>query len=177
MKIGRIVKALNNLARTGWMLRGIPPSNAETVSQHLYSASLISLVLSSKLKEKNIDVDPYKAVSITLIHDLAEAFYGDIVTPFSDKYLRSKENIEASIIEKEVSCRNIRELYMEFIKQKSLEAKIAKLSDLLSTYIQARIYMQDGYDVKDILENVEKKIRKIASEIGIDDPYKLIEDL
>lgn len=86
-----IVRAMNNLARTGWMLRGVPPAVCETVSQHSYSTSIIALHVVEKLREKGIDVDPYKTIALALVHDVPEAFTDDILSLFSKRYIPRKK--------------------------------------------------------------------------------------
>ncbi|RLE92451.1 MAG: phosphohydrolase, partial [Thermoprotei archaeon] len=34
MMLDELLQALKNLSRTGWMLRGVPHSEAETVAEH-----------------------------------------------------------------------------------------------------------------------------------------------
>jgi putative hydrolase of HD superfamily len=70
-------KTLLNLARTVWLLRGVPPSLAETVAEHSFLSAFICIELGSRIQ----GVDIGKAVLYTLIHDLGEAFIGDITKP------------------------------------------------------------------------------------------------
>ncbi|MET1159741.1 MAG: HD family hydrolase [Thermoprotei archaeon] len=170
MKLYEIVKALDSLVRSGWMIRGIPGSIGETVSQHMYTASLIALVISEEMRNRGYSVDPYRAASLAIVHDLAEAVIGDII-PF---YSPNKNDIEKDVVEKRFRSSVIKSLYREYVEQKTLEARIARLSDYLATYIKAKIYQELGYKVDDILANSFEKAKSIAHDLGISD---LIEDI
>ncbi len=176
MDLRNIISSLNSLARTGWMLRGIPPSIAETVSQHVFAASLIALFISEKMRDKyNIDIG--KTVSMTLVHDIVEAFTGDIVAPISDEYFKEmREIMEKDVLEKKISSQIIKELYTEFLEQKTIEAKVARLSDYIATYLQGLYYSSLGYNVNDIISNMKNKIKKYSSELGINDIIEEIMD-
>jgi Predicted hydrolases of HD superfamily len=78
--------SLINLARTGWMLRGIPGSLAETVAEHSFMSALICMELSEDVK----DLDVEKMAIYALLHDLGEAFIGDVVKNFSSSVGETK---------------------------------------------------------------------------------------
>jgi putative hydrolase of HD superfamily len=59
----------------------------------------------------------------------------------------------------------ILEIYEEYSIGKTLEAKIVKLSDRLSTCIQAQRFYDNGYEnVKDIIVNTKREVDKILKE-------------
>jgi hypothetical protein len=53
VKINELIYSLNSIARSGWMIKGVEPCKAETVSQHLFASALIALEISSSLE--NVD--------------------------------------------------------------------------------------------------------------------------
>ena len=71
----QIVRLLKTQKRTGWVDHNIPNASVESISDHMYRMSIISMVIPNN--EINID----KCVKIAVIHDIAEALVGDI-TPF-----------------------------------------------------------------------------------------------
>ncbi|RLG81140.1 MAG: phosphohydrolase [Thermoprotei archaeon] len=174
MDIARILDALNSLARTGWMIRGIPPSIAETVSQHSYASSIIALYLAEKLGKRGVKVDLYKAAVLALLHDLPEAFTGDILRPFSIEHIPRKEEIELAVLEREVELESIKRLYREYVEQTTVESRIARLADYIATYIQAVVYKEKGYRVDDIIAGVRKRIEELAENLGISDAVRYI---
>lgn len=158
---------LKNLPRTGWLLRGIPKTIAETVAEHTFEAAIIALALTKSISRKYKNINPFKVLAITLIHDLAEAYIGDIIKSFSNKIGDLKKEIE-----KEVFIKNLKEilpveLFEEYIESKSIEALIARISDLVATYIQGLRYENQGYNVDEIINNTLNEAIMYAERIGI----------
>ncbi|AFZ70226.1 putative HD superfamily hydrolase [Caldisphaera lagunensis DSM 15908] len=159
-KIDELIYSLNSIARSGWMIKGIEPCKAETVSQHLFASSLIALEISSKLN----NVDKYKAASIALIHDIGEAIIGDISkTANIDKSKSEKDAINSLDINNE-----IKKLYYEFESSNTIEGIIAKISDLLSTYIISLKYEREGYNVNSIKDNVKEEIINLSKKYNLE---------
>ncbi|WFO75623.1 HD family hydrolase [Desulfurococcaceae archaeon MEX13E-LK6-19] len=171
------IASLKNLPRTGWLLRGVPPSVAETVAEHSFEAAIISLLISSNIKENNKNIDPLKAISLTLVHDIAEAFIGDIVKAFSNKIGSIKEKIEAEIVDEECHISVLSRLFKEYIEGKTIEAIVAKISDLLATYLQGMRYRAQGYNVEEIAYNSLKKALELAKKYDIEDEVKRVLEL
>ncbi len=164
-KLVEISEILDSLARSGWMLRGIPACLSETVSQHSYRVALLTLGLAAKLSSKGVNVDVGRAVLLALIHDIAEAYIGDITPMFKGYSVKEPAELEA-VIER-IGIETITRLFREYQEQKSVEALIVKLADQLATLSKAYRYSAIGYNVDDIIENTEEKIRVLASKIGL----------
>lgn len=162
----RILSGGKNLVRTGWMQRGVPPSVGETVAQHSWEAGILAYYISKKLKEKGVNVSPEKAVTIAVFHDIGETLLGDLPKWATDR-LPQKEEIEREAI-KQLGLGE--ELFEEY-KNKSLEGQIAKLSEMLATYLQARRYLRHGYDVKEIMETYFSVLQEMKRR----SPFNLIE--
>ncbi|BFH73591.1 HD family hydrolase [Sulfurisphaera javensis] len=156
MNLERVIVGCKNLVRTGWMQRGIPPAMGETVSQHSWEAAVLAYFLAKKLKEKGIEINPERASVIALFHDSAESIVGDLPKWTSDR-INQKEDLEVEAFN-ELGLDE--ELFQEYKEGKTLEGKIAKLCDRLSTYLQAKRYASLGYDVKEIIQTYEKEIEK-----------------
>jgi len=78
-RLDKILLAIKNTPRTGWMLRGVPAAIAETIAEHLAESSILAIHISEKLASCGINVDVYKAAAIAAVHDIAEGVIGDIV--------------------------------------------------------------------------------------------------
>lgn len=97
-----IIGHLKTNKRTGWELRKIP--QVESVADHMYRMSVMSLVLSSLCNsddDTGETLDANRCVKIALVHDLAEAIVGDIV-PFelSGITKEDKHKMERDAMEK-----------------------------------------------------------------------------
>ena len=164
-----ILQALKSLARTGWMLRGVPKSLAESVAEHSFLSAVVALVMASKLRFSGVDVDPLRATVLALIHDVGEAYIGDIAKVFDELAGAVKESVEIGVVEDMVENEFLKTLYREFHEGKTKEAQIAKLCDHLATYIQARIYEGMGFDVEDVRRSSYERALSIARKLGIEE--------
>ena len=166
-RLGRLAETLeaaSALARTGWMLRGVPHQLAESVAEHSFWAAVIALELSSIARSLGIDVSPERVASIALVHDLAEALMGDIakVSGISDAV---KEEAERKAIDMLPLSAVARSLMLEFMERRSVEARLAKAAEELATLLRARSYIRVGYDVSDIYNNMCNRVVKMLGEI------------
>lgn len=165
MNILRAINAAKCLRRTGWMQLGLP--DAETVASHSFEAAVLALELASAA-----EANPEKAAVLALIHDLPEAVMGDISKWTSSRMTRI--DIEAAM---EIESKEILKLVSEFLEEKTREAKVAKLCDLLSTNIQARRYLRIGYDVTRIEEESRKQIFNMLESTELKPLKKKVESL
>ena len=74
------IGVLKNLPRTGWRFRGI--KDAESIADHCYRVSLLSMILADVLTEQDVPLDVEKVMRLALLHEIAEARVGDL--PFPD---------------------------------------------------------------------------------------------
>ena len=76
------INKLNEIVRTGWIIRNIPIERRESVGEHIFTMALLSLSIIDKYKlDKNLNIE--KVLKMILIHELGEIDVGDI--PFMDK--------------------------------------------------------------------------------------------
>lgn len=132
------IQDLKETKRTGWVLKDIP--NPETVADHSYGVFMLTMSLANEL-----DVDSDKLMKMSLIEDIGESIIGDI-TPHDDvseeeKIDREEKAVEelSNILEDE----EVLELWREFEKGNSKEAKIAKQADNLEMTMQALRYEKE----------------------------------
>lgn len=158
-----VIETLSALSRTGWMLRGVPNSLAETVAEHSFHASLIALELSLRLRDKGYVVDPYKAAVMALVHDLGESVIGDI--PRTAGISDAKREAEMNAVSSLPVHDSVKELIREFEDMEAEEAFIARLSESLATIMKARWYMGLGYRrVSEIESNMVEVVKRMLSE-------------
>jgi Predicted hydrolases of HD superfamily len=160
LRLPEIIYSAYSLARSGWMLRGVPPSLAETVADHSYAAALIAAEVAQK-----VGADPYKAALMALIHDLAETKVGDIakVAGIPEAKKVAEESAMASL---EVSDL-IKSLMMGFNEGRCPEAIVAKASDLAATIVAGKYYERMGFDVKEIEETSRTELETLALSSGL----------
>ena len=164
-----IAKSLISTARSGWMLRGVPRYLAESIAEHSFLSSYICLDIGSR-----INVNLGKLILYTIVHDIGEAFTGDIVKVFSSEVGDRKKVIELRLVEEGIDSDTIKKLYISYTNQDDVESKVAKLCNYIATYVKGLEYKSLGFDVADIIDGVEKEIEKASKELGIDDTIKNI---
>lgn len=165
-----IALSLVNLARTGWMLRGVPVHLAETVAEHSFLTAYVCLELASTLPS----VDVGKLVLYSLVHDVSEAFTGDIVKSVSKVLGESKKKIEVELVNELVGNEVLKKAFMEFTAQNSYEARLAKLCNYIATHIMGLLYKKMGYSVEDILESTWRDIEELSKNLGVENQAKEI---
>ena len=107
----------------------------ESVAEHSWRAALMALLLRDEFPEADMD----KVIRMCLIHDLGEAFTGDI--PAFEK-TGEDEQKEEELLDRWVASlpaglsAEWAELYREMGERKTLEAKIYKAIDGLEAVIQ-----------------------------------------
>ncbi|CAI48694.1 HD family hydrolase [Natronomonas pharaonis DSM 2160] len=137
--------ALKDERRTGWQLRAV--ENPESVAAHSWGVATLVVRFCPD------DLDRERALSLAVVHDIAEAEVGDIPT---------RADPDADTVDDEEKVRreraalsgplaglgdDIRELWEAYERRDSPEARFVKDMDLLDTCLQALVYERDGrYD-------------------------------
>jgi len=107
----------------------------ESVAEHSWRIALMAYLLRDEFPEVDMD----KVMHMCLIHDLGEAFTGDIPTFEKTKADEEKEDaLLAQWVDSlpEPVCADMRALYAEMNERRTLEARIYKALDSLEAVIQ-----------------------------------------
>jgi putative hydrolase of HD superfamily len=142
---------LKRVPRTGWLLRGIPPSAVENVAGHSHTTTILAYLLA---KQVNQEVDFTRLLLMALFHDLPEAEIGDI--PISAQradpsLLEAKEQAEnlamkriLNFLPKEIHSFFL-DTWKEYLKGETLEARLVEAADRLATAVHAVELIKSGY--------------------------------
>lgn len=147
----------------------------ESVAEHSWMMTFIAFLIKDEFPELDID----KVIRMCIIHDLGEAFTGDIPT-FSKT--DDNERREEELLENWISAlpatqsEEMRSLFAEMKERKTLEAKVFKAIDSLEALIQHNIsdistwipleyelnmhYADDRVGFSDYLVRLREEIRK-----------------
>lgn len=126
-----VAERLKDATRHCYTSRG----RSESVAEHSWRITLMAYLVSDEFPEADLE----KLMKMCLIHDLGEAFTGDI--PIFEK-LEKDEEKEASLLNEwvmqlpEPFVSEMQELYREMEERKTLEARIYKALDNLEALIQ-----------------------------------------
>lgn len=101
----------------------------ENVAEHSFYTMIIAWLLAKMEK-----VNENKVIKMALIHDLAEARGGDrnLINKFYSQPLNEAKIIEGISKDYDLKDFGLSDLFKEFAKEKTLEAKIVKDADVLS---------------------------------------------
>ena len=174
LRLAQQVQQLKRVPRQGWLDRGVPPLNAESVADHSLGVALLAWMSALEARTTGAALDPARVLALALVHDLAEAQAGDW-TPYSaddvarhdagderaaflnERQVRSPERsaakraAEQSAINELVSelprvaGATIASLWQELVAGETPEARFVKQVDRLETFLQSRAYLaEDG---------------------------------
>ena len=141
----------------------------ESVAEHSWRISLMAMLLTKEFPEADMD----KVIRMCLIHDLGEAFTGDI--PAFEKTERDSEK-EADVLDEWVKTlpepfdKEMAELYREMEEQQTLEARIYKALDKLEALIQhnesdIKTWIPLEYDLQLTYGNEQVKFSEYLTEL------------
>jgi len=151
---------VKNIARAGWMMRGVPPSESETVAAHSYEVAVLALILGGKLRVSGFPVDVEKVLKLALLHDIAESITGDIVKAIKER-IPDTVTIELEAL-RELGMEEYAGLLEELGSGRSVEAYLVEVCDNLATLLQAIRYVNRGYtQVLELAESVRRRLEML----------------
>ena len=147
----------------------------ESVAEHSWMMTLMAVFMKDEFPEVDMD----KVIRMCIVHDLGEAFTGDIPT-FEKTY--ENEKTEKELLNRWVNSLpenymdEMMSLYQEMEKRETIEAKVFKAIDSLEALIQHNIsdlstwipreyelnktYADDKVEFSEYLKNLREEIRK-----------------
>lgn len=160
------INKLNNIVRTGWIMRKVPLERLESVGEHIFTMGLLSLAVIDKY---NLKLDTSKVLKMVLIHELGEIDVGDIALPNQEE-LKKKYNGELKGVTRicEVLKENwMLDLWKEFEEKKTKEAIFVYQMDKLQAVMQAKYYSKLTDDDSYFEEFYENALSKCGDFIEI----------
>ena len=165
IEILNLAERLKDTERHCYTSRG----RRESVAEHSWRLTLMAYLVSDEFPEVNLE----KLLKMCLIHDLGEAFTGDI--PAFEKTDKDSEK-EADVLGEWVKTlpepfnKEMSELYQEMEKQQTLEARIYKALDKLEALIQhnesdIKTWIPLEYDLQMTYGNEQVKFSEYLTEL------------
>jgi len=146
---------LKKMVRSGWIYSGVSKADTESVADHSYMITLLTLILALKEKEKGNNIDIEKTLVMAILHDLPESISQDLdrrIRKYSPKkYDEFKTDLDREAIKHLFNNLPgktgdyLLEVFQEFHAKKTLEARIVMEADRLETILQMSDYIQRGY--------------------------------
>jgi len=134
------LQRLKRLDRTGWTLRGLP-NGTESVAAHSFGVSVTAMLLADRVTAVGVAIDVEKLLRIALLHDWAETRVGDMPRTatlyFGSEARKQAETAAFSDIVNPVDANgSYTNLYNDYERRESLEARLVKAADVLDLLIQ-----------------------------------------
>lgn len=137
---------LKQTARTGWIQRGVNPS--ESVAGHSYGVAFICMVLAQQIDHPfNME----RLLSMAILHDLPEAITTDIPSPVK-RFMPKQDGEPIKTQIERNAWREMTEnlpfqeawlaLWEDGVQRETAEGKLLKDADQLDMYLQAMRYEQ-----------------------------------
>jgi putative hydrolase of HD superfamily len=134
---------LKQLYRRGWLQRGVSTEHCESVAEHTFGNAMLALLF----LDRHPELDAYRVLRLALVHDLGEAYVGDI-TPADkiDSEVKKAQEAEAieKILRKVPGGDKLIEDWQEYEAQETPEALFVKQIDRLEFAMQASVYEHQG---------------------------------
>ena len=168
------LQRLKRLDRTGWTLRGLP-NGTESVAAHSFGVGVTAMLLADKLTGQGIAVDTEKILRIALLHDWAEVRVGDMpriaTSYFGSDVRKQAETAAFADVVNDLEGRYV-DLYDDYERRESLEARLVKAADVLDLLIQVLALERAGArgldEFWEVAENPEFNLEDDAERIVLE---------
>lgn len=142
-----IWESLDELARTGWVMRNIP--EPESVGAHTRAVRLLAIELAPELELTTLELE--ELLDILEVHDWPEVLVGDLVIlgtePDAAELKRAKKEAEAEAMQELTASMSdgelVRELYERYVSGTDRVASLARQLDKLQAVLLAREYEKE----------------------------------
>jgi putative hydrolase of HD superfamily len=141
---------LKRLYRQGWLKRGLPEGLCESVAEHSFGTALLALLIAGRDGEAGTlgKIDVMRAALLALVHELGEAYAGDI-TPVDGVSRQDKERLEREAILRALEGHPDQgwflSLWEEFEEGSTPEARYVRQLDRLEMGLQAALQEAEGF--------------------------------
>ncbi len=175
---------LKEVPRTGWLDRGIPVEETESVADHTFGVALLAWLLAPA------ELDRARVVELALLHDLAESAVGD-ATPYdretlstldpdtrrnwlNQRHIRSDEQRIAKHAKETDAIEELAKTlpadrqalllqrWAELSARSTLESRFVKEMDILETWLQSRRYAERHPDAP--MESFDLEARSLLGD-------------
>jgi putative hydrolase of HD superfamily len=170
LTLARLLTKLKDVPRTGWLDRGIPPQQVESVADHSLGVALLAWACAVERHAQGAELDTARVTLLALLHDLPEAETGDMPpydptnlsartgaeerrTFLDRRHVRDEEIASAKRANEDAAMRqlldtlpltvrsDLESLWDELRNGTSAEAQFVKQIDRLETFLQSRAYL------------------------------------
>lgn len=135
---------LKQLYRQGWLQRGIPAQQCESVAEHTFGVAVLALFLAEIYAP---ELDLLKVMRMALLHDFGEIYAGDLTPAHEvsrDEKYRLEQQAVRRVLAKLPRGAAYVALWEEYEAGHSPEARFVRQLDRLEMALQASVYEHQG---------------------------------
>jgi len=159
LKVFFEIAELKRLFRQGWIRKGLDRSLCESVADHSFSMTVMTLLICDSFFPM---LNREKAVLMSLLHEIGEIYAGDIVPDDNiDASIKSDMELQSvkSVFSKLPDGEKYIELWLEFEEGKTPESRLVRQIDKLEMALQAEIYSRvNGLQADDFMNSARKAV-------------------
>ena len=143
---------LQDIKRTGWVIRNVPAENLETVADHTLQVVVLATTLCHEFK---LNFDISKLVQMSFIHDIGEIIIGDVAV--IDKNYEEKKQYEDEAVTKlleslsDETSKWYLSLWHELNERETELAKFVYQIDKIDAVMRAKKYSKD-YNMSELFD-------------------------
>ncbi|MDP2632539.1 MAG: HD domain-containing protein [Candidatus Curtissbacteria bacterium] len=142
LKVFLTLQWAKELPRQGFIALGFKRNEADSVAAHSWSTAMLAYLFATEMKKNGQKIDVDKTLKMALFHDMAETIVGDVGTFVKGMAKGAFAPIEEEGLKWLVADlpqkNEIIKLVDEYMKRKTLEARLVKVCDNLDALAQAK---------------------------------------
>jgi putative hydrolase of HD superfamily len=178
------LSGLKRIPRSGWLSHGVSLPDVESVAEHTFSTSALSMILADLEERRGVRVDIEKVLRMTVLHDLAESFTFDISQAYLQHMGKRGRSIKREVeknawehLAKGITDRKLagkyKSLQSEYDSSNTKESKIVHAADSLDILLQIVDYKRRGYPAA-LFSDLWNERRKMVARAGVPSARRLL---
>ncbi len=153
LKLMKDVLRLKRTVRSGWPYYGV--RDAESVADHSFGVSFLTLILVQELKRRGVEIDSEKAIKMAILHEIGESRLSDlhlearIWLGFEHVSKAESNAVQAVLGQLGEDGDELFQIWREFEEGETTEAIVVRAADKIEMMLQGLEYEAEGYKALD----------------------------
>jgi putative hydrolase of HD superfamily len=150
------LSTMKTIPRNGWISHNVSLQDVESVADHTFSTSVLSMLLADLEAQRGSKIDFEKVLRMAILHDLAESLTFDISKAYLEYMGKKGESIKREIeksawehvakgIKEPALTRKYASAQNQYNANQTPEARIVHAADSLDILLQVVKYERMGY--------------------------------
>jgi putative hydrolase of HD superfamily len=165
------------IPRSGWVSHGVSLNDVESVADHTFSTSVLSMLLADLEIRRGVKIDVENVLRMAALHDLAESLTFDISRAYLEYMGTRGESMKREIektawkhlakgIKEPELARKYTAFQNQYVAHRTKEARIVHAADSMDILLQVVSYARRGYPPA-LLSDLWKERIKMVRESDI----------